>query len=226
MKIDKRNFPPISILGDEKYILNVPRQMAERNPGLIKKLLTGLTIEGRKNILTSTKEADRLMTKYNQSCVETYLAEKDKKSFGGAYIDMTMPLPSIDLFHFMPKHRMNEETGEMEEVIACLFMSVQGKQNTLVSYGSLIFKNYFDKQFITEPAFDCFTEEEQAQTINYMVYLLELCCFLEYAPAEAKNLITVYGNQRVSIPDTGYIDNRSGLIIKCLCAPQTNKLKY
>lgn len=223
MKIDKRNFPPFSILGDEKYILNVPSKMAERNPGLIKKLLSGLTFEGRKNILTSTKEADTLMTKYNQSCVEAYLAEKDKKSFGGAYIDMTMPVPSMDLFHFMPKQMVNEETGEMEEVITCLFMSIQGKQNTLVSYGSLIFKNYNDNKFFTQPAFDCFTEEEQAQTINYMVYLLELCCFLEYAPYEAKNLITINGNQRVSIPDAGYIDNRSGLTIKCLCAPKTTK---
>ena len=227
MKIDSRNFPPIAILGreGERFSVSMPDVMMKNGfePKGFYKMLDGLVEGARPNVITYTKEADNLMTMYNKDCIESYLADSNKKTFAGAYLDMSMPVSSMDLFHIMPLRRTNDRTGAIEDVIACLLMSIQSKDNIVVSYGAITYKNYRKGRFETEPALNCFNNEVRDRSIDYMMYLLELNCFLEYAPEDAMNVIMVFGNQKVSLPGLGGFENRTHLIIKCLCSPQTNK---
>lgn len=223
MKIDKKHFPPISVLGKNGAILlDIPENMYSFIKDIkgTTEIMNSLVVEGRKNVITSTKEADNYMAKHKYKCLEAYLKDPNKKDFGGAYIDMQMPVPSMDLFKFVPAKYKDEDTGVEEEAIFCFFISVQDKNNTVVSFGSILFRYITKDSSVFIPAFVCADEEEKGNTVNYMIFLLELNCFLEYGNESDKNVQKVYGNQRKSLPDGYVIDNRSGHIIRCLCTPK------
>lgn len=223
MRIDKKHFPPISVFDTHKTIsLVIPESMQflVNNISNPEKAMKALILEGKQNIISSTKEAEIVMTKSKRKCVNAYLEDPDRKAFGGAYIDMEMPIPSMDLFKFIPSMNKNEVTGIEKVEITCLFMSVQGNSNTVVSYGAITFRDFKEDSLIIDSSFACVNEEEKNNTINYIRFLLELNCFLEYGKTSEKNIQKVYGNQRKKLPEGYVIDNRSGYLIKCLCVPQ------
>lgn len=223
MKIDKKHFPPISLLEVNKsnnLVIPTPLQPFLKTNKKLEVGIKALVLEGRENIITSTKEAEKLMIKHKRKCFNDYLRDPNKKAFGGAYIDMEMPVPSMDFFKIIPSKYKNEETGIEEDEIKCLCFSVQGNNNTVISYGMVTFKDFKEDSILVQTALACINDEERTNTINYMKFLLELNCFMEYGKESDKNIQKIYGNQRKCLPDGYVIDNRSGHIIRCLCTPK------
>lgn len=225
MRLDKRNFPPLGLLDVENIYLDIPDSMAliRENFESFKSPIYDLIIEGKSNILTSTENAQDYMRRYSNGCVETYMKDNNKKAFGGAYIEMNSPFPSIDFYMFNPMKRRNIVSEKNEEVIVCSFMTVQGMGNTVISIGKIVLSDYSNSCFKVEPDFVCINEKEEDLTINYMLFLLELNCFLEYGRKSDKNILKVHGNQRINLLDGNVIDNRSEHLIKCLLPPKRNK---
>lgn len=226
MKIDTKNFPPMGLLENVNIDLYIPDGLEPICDEADKsnKLINALIFEGNKNLLTSTKKAEQFISKYTKGCVEEYLKDANKKAFGGAYIDMESSFPSMDLYKFLPIKRKNENSGKDEEFIMCIFMSVQGMNNTIISFGNILFRNYSNGIIEIEPNYLCINEEEQERTKNFMTFLLEFNCFLKYGDKSVKNVQKVYVNQRKEF-DGYVIDNRSNHIIQCLCAPKKSSLK-
>lgn len=227
MRLDKRHFPPLDLLDIENIRLDIPKSMAfvKENIGVFKSVIYDLIVEGKSNILTSTEKAQDYMRRFSNGCVQTYLKDNNKKAFGGAYIEMNSPFPSIDFYMFNPMKRRNKVSGNNEEVIVCTFMTVQGMENTVISFGKIVFGDYSDGCFKVESDFVCINEKEEDLTIKYMLFLLELNCFLEYGRKSDKNILKVHGNQRINLLDGNVIDNRSEHLVKCLLPPQRLKFK-
>ena len=225
MRLDKRNFPPLGLLDVENIYLDIPDSMAliRENFEAFKSPIYDLIIEGKSNILTSTENAQDYMRSYSNGCVETYMKDNNKKAFGGAYIEMNSPFPSIDFYMFNPMKRRNKVSGKNEEVIVCSFMTVQGMGNTVISIGKIVLSDYSNSCFKVEPDFVCINEKEEDLTINYMLFLLELNCFIEYGRKSDKNILKIRENQRINLLDGNVIDNRSEHLIKCLLPPKRNK---
>lgn len=228
MKIDKKHFPPITILDEEKFTINVDKRLGINSKDGIKMFqnyVCNIIPDAKENVWLSTKLSDKNMCKYNHDCISAYMKDPHKKSFSGCYLDMGMSIPSMDLFSFFPTIRSNNATGRREEAIACVFASIQG-DNYLMSHGAVTFSDYKNCNFHVESSFGCMCEEEKEMTINYLVFLLELNCFLEYGDNATMNIVTIGSNQRKVLPDGGgIVDNSTGLTLKCVCAPKGNAQK-
>ena len=222
MRLDKKHYPPIGLLEGGNIRLDIQDSMSSiwKNSDVSKKVIYDLILEGKNNIMTSTEEARQFMSKHSERCVDTYMKDNNKKAFGGAFIEMDLPFPSIDFYTFNPMKRKNLASGKNEEVIVCTFMSVQGMKNTVI-----VLTNYSCAKFDIETDFVCINENEEDLTIKYMLYLLELNSFLVYGQKSDKNLLDIAGNQKVILPGGRVIDNRSGNLIKCLLPPNELKIK-
>jgi len=76
----------------------------------MKKLLSALIIEGRKNIFTLSQSIQNMLGPNREKLMDAYWKDPQKESFSGAYIETQMPIPSIELFRFDPTRQMNVET--------------------------------------------------------------------------------------------------------------------
>ena len=227
MRLDKKHYPPIGLLEGGNIRLDIQDSMSSiwKNSDVSKKVIYDLILEGKNNIMTSTEEARQFMSKHSERCVDAYMKDNNKKAFGGAFIEMDLPFPSIDFYTFNPMKRKKLASEKNEEVIVCTFMSVQGMKNTVISFGKIVLTNYSCAKFDIETDFVCINEKEEDLTIKYMLYLLELNSFLVYGQKSDKNLLDIAGNQKVILPGGRVIDNRSGNLIKCLLPPNELKIK-
>ena len=222
MKIDKKHFWPIRLFGTKDVTLeyapcleqylegNVPKKVCE----MIQHLATDARASG--NIFTASSKMDDVMHKYREAAVKAFINDPERTDFGGAYLDMTMPVASVELFHFVPYIEHSELTGKDEVVIKYLFANIQ--DNKIFSNGVISFTT--DGEFVSAQASMMpKIQVEQNNCIRYMTYLFELCCIMKYCSDKVIDIVTVYGNQRRKMPDcSDVIDNRSGVKIKCVCA--------
>lgn len=223
MKIDKKHFPPITILAKEDFDITIPGSLLGEGATLppLRKFLTCIRPEARNNILLSTKEAESMIRQYEPKCVQDFFKESKGVSCGGCYINMNAPIPLMDLFKFFKGIMYDEFTGEAYDVISVIFARIQDRDNTLVSFGAINFQFDDNKHLIAKPKFICIDDEEEQEIIDQMTFLLSLNCFLKYGNDAAKNIVEIGKFHRKALPDGGgVIDNTSGLSMRCLCAPK------
>jgi len=192
-----------------------PIEPTEDQARVLKKLLYALVMEGRKNIFTLSESIQNLLGPNREKLMDAYWKDPKKECFSGAYIETQMPVPSIELFSFIPARLVNPKTGNEEECLRYSFASVQGN-NVVVSMGIIDLFYEGNSDFLLLPHISTIKTEERDQEINncqnYMLYLLNACTFLKYADVE---VINVYGNQRKQLPDkSDVIENKSGVRVQ------------
>lgn len=216
MKISPKHFPPISMFCQKKTTFDfTPMEPNERQMRVLKKLLRALIIEGRKNIFTLSNSIQKLLGPNQEKLMDAFWKDPQKDAFSGAYIETQMPIPSIELFKFLPIRQVNPNTGIEEDCLRYMFASVQGN-NVVVSAGSIDLFYEGNGDYLLIPYISTVkTEGRELEIINcqnYMLYLLNACTFLKYADVE---VINVYGNQRKMLPDkSDVIENKSGVRVQ------------
>jgi len=216
MKISPKHFPPISMFCQKKLTFDfTPIEPNENQMRVLKKLLRALIIEGRKNIFTLSNSIQKLLGPNREKLMDAFWKDPQKESFSGAYIETQMPIPSIELFKFLPIRQVNPKTGIEEDCLRYMFASVQGN-NVIVSIGSIDLFYEGNGDYLLIPYISTVKAEGREQEIincqNYMLYLLNACTFLKYADVE---VINVYGNQRKMLPDkSDVIENKSGVRVQ------------
>lgn len=216
MKISPKHFPPISMFCQKKVVFDFsPIEPTESQARVMKKLLSALIIEGRKNIFTLSQSIQNMLGPNREKLMDAYWKDPQKESFSGAYIETQMPIPSIELFRFDPTRQMNPKTEVEEDCLRYSFASVQGN-NTVVALGIIDLFYEGNSDFLLLPHISTVNSDMYDQEIincqNYMLYLLNACTFLKYADVEVVN---VYGNQRKMLPDkSDVIENKSGVRVQ------------
>ena len=139
MKISPKHFPPISMFCQKKVAFDFsPIEPTESQARVMKKLLSALIVEGRKNIFTLSQSIQNMLGPNREKLMDAYWKDSQKESFSGAYIETQMAIPSIELFRFDPSRLMNPKTEVEEDCLRYTFASVQGN-NTVVSMALLTF---------------------------------------------------------------------------------------
>lgn len=216
MKISPKHFPPISMFCQKKVVFDFsPIEPTESQARVMKKLLSALIVEGRKNIFTLSQSIQNMLGPNREKLMDAYWKDPQKESFSGAYIETQMAIPSIELFRFDPTRLMNPKTEVEEDCLRYTFASVQGN-NTVVSMGIIDLFYEGNSDFLLLPHISTVQSDMRDQEIincqNYMLYLLNACTFLKYADVEVVN---VYGNQRKQLPDkSDVIENKSGVRVQ------------
>lgn len=216
MKISPKHFPPISMFCQKKVVFDFsPIEPTESQRRVLKKLLSALIVEGRKNIFTLSQSIQNMFGPNREKLMDAYWKDPQKESFSGAYIETQMAIPSIELFRFDPIRLMNPKTEVEEDCLRYTFASVQGN-NTVVSMGIIDLFYEGNSDFLLLPHISTVQSDMRDQEIincqNYMLYLLNACTFLKYADVE---VINVYGNQRKQLPDkSDVIENKSGVRVQ------------
>ena len=216
MKISPKHFPPISMFCQKKVAFDFsPIEPTESQARVMKKLLSALIVEGRKNIFTLSQSIQNMLGPNREKLMDAYWKDSQKESFSGAYIETQMAIPSIELFRFDPTRLMNPKTEVEEDCLRYTFASVQGN-NTVVSMGIIDLFYEGNSDFLLLPHISTVQSDMRDQEIincqNYMLYLLNACTFLKYADVE---VINVYGNQRKQLPDkSDVIENKSGVRVQ------------
>lgn len=216
MKISPKHFPPISMFCQKKVVFDFsPIEPTESQGRVLKKLLSALIVEGRKNIFTLSQSIQNMLGPNREKLMDAYWKDPQKESFSGAYIETQMAIPSIELFRFDPTRLMNPKTEVEEDCLRYTFASVQGN-NTVVSMGIIDLFYEGNSDFLLLPHISTVQSDMRDQEIincqNYMLYLLNACTFLKYADVE---VINVYGNQRKQLPDkSDVIENKSGVRVQ------------
>lgn len=216
MKISPKHFPPISMFCQKKVVFDFsPIEPTESQGRVLKKLLSALIVEGRKNIFTLSQSIQNMLGPNREKLMDAYWKDPQKEIFSGAYIETQMAIPSIELFRFDPIRLMNPKTEVEEDCLRYTFASVQGN-NTVVSMGIIDLFYEGNSDFLLLPHISTVQSDMRDQEIincqNYMLYLLNACTFLKYADVE---VINVYGNQRKQLPDkSDVIENKSGVRVQ------------
>ena len=216
MKISPKHFPPISIFCQKKFVLDFSViQPDEDMIPILRKMMYMLVAECRKNIFTVSPSIQKMLSPNREKLTPVYWSNPEKEAFSGAYIDAEMPIPSVELFKFVPTRQVHPKTGVETDCLEYVFASVQGN-NVVVSIGSITLFYEGHGDFYVCPHISTIKGEERAQEVtncqNYMLYLMDVCIFLKYADVEVVN---VFGNQRKSLPDkSDVIENKSGVRIQ------------
>lgn len=215
MKINERDFPPISIFGRKKLNLHLPPELGYdySDSGGVQRFLNPLVSECRKNIFTVSRSIEDMIGPNRERLMDAFLKDPDEDMFSGAFIDTSMEVPSIELYKFLPSRRMKWIDETEEDVFTYLFASIQGVscgELYLVALGVIEFV-YNREGLFSNTQVRC-RPDDVGNSIRYMKFLLELNVFLRYADTET---IKVYGQQKRYVPDgKDYIDNRSGIMVK------------
>ena len=188
---------------------------SEEQARSLRKLLSVLISEGRRNIFTLSESIQKLLGPNREKLMDAYWKDPQKESFSGAYIETQMAIPSIELFRFTPSRAIHPKTGIEEDCLYYSFASVQGN-NTVISMGVIELFYEGNNDYYVRPHISTVNTEERDQEVNncvnYMLYLLNGCTFLKYADVE---VINIYGNQRKLLPDkSDVIENKSGVRVQ------------
>ena len=216
MRINKKDFPPIKLLYDKntRVIYDEELGLGEEDLGFIHKFLGSLIAVSRQNIYTVSRSIEKMIVSNRARLMDYYLKEADDEMFSGAFIDLTMQVPSIEFYQFLPRGHGEWRGEERDDIFRYAFASFQGNKHTgdvhLVAMGCIDF--IYNEIGIDSSTYLRCKEGDEDNCVRYMKFLFELHVFLKYADTE---IVKIYGNQKKLLPDkSDYINNQSGMTIK------------